>query len=123
MSTGRSGTGWSRKLLMTRSWGCAHPGTGGRPASEPAGQVAERPPVLDAELPRPGRRVRLARLRRVPARQLLLPTPGIAGEGLASIALLGGHGRERSGSRHALEAHPPRIDENPRCGRERTADA
>src|ERR1039457_5291547 len=78
---------------------------------------------LHAEPPRPGRAARPAPRRRVPARQLLLTTLGIAAEALASIALLGGHGLERSGSRHALEAHPPRIDENPRCGRERTADA
>ncbi len=56
---------------------------------------------------------------RLRARQLLLTTLGIAAEALDSVALLGGHGRERSGSGHAPEAHPSRIDENPRPGRQR----
>ncbi len=102
-----------KEALDDAVMGLRPPWHGGRPASEPAGQFAERPPVLDAELPRPGRRVRPARLHRVPARQLLLTTLGITAEALASVALLGGHGRERSGSRHAPEAHPPRINETP----------
>jgi hypothetical protein len=102
-----------KEALDDAVMGLRPPWHGGRPASEPAGQVAERPPVLNAELPRPGRRVRPARLHRVPARQLLLTTLGIATEALASIALLGGHGRERSGSRHAPEAIPRRSTRTP----------